>query len=40
VEHSVDRLEEEYIWTRSEVGEGYISLKSCYNRFLSAEKRR
>jgi len=38
VEHSVDRMEDEYIWTRFEFGEANVSLKSYYNRFLSAEK--
>jgi hypothetical protein len=38
VEHSVNKLEEEYIWNKFELPEGGISLKSCYSRFLSAEK--
>jgi hypothetical protein len=38
VEHSVNKLEEEYIWNKFDLPEGGISLKSCYSRFLSAEK--
>jgi len=39
IEHSVNQQEEEYIWTRFELGvDAGVSLKSYYDRFLSAEE--
>jgi len=39
IEHSVNQPEDEYIWTRFELGyDSTLSLKSCYSRYMSAEK--